>query len=164
MCRGAGKVQRSILALIEARPDEAFVVIDVAESIYACAKPTRAQIDAVSRALKTMRLPGEWRSGYVQGGDRRRWLYRDVDSVARRMRRLETFEIEVKSVKQPVLVQATSGVWFQLAELEPIEFTFPHDLSEIEIVLTGLPPSGEIPHTGSAVGEIPPERQDKGNA
>jgi hypothetical protein len=150
MCRGLGKVQRSILALLEARPGEAFTVCDVAEAIYpGCAKPRtdlepapgmggrfprakppRPQIDAIARALKTMRLPGGWRTGYVQGGGGRRWLYRNVDSIARRMRRLEWFEVQVEPAAQPDLVQATNGVWFALGELEPITTT---------IILTGFP-------------------------
>jgi hypothetical protein len=129
MSRGLGKVQRSILALIEARPGEAFVVRDLVQAIDGSAKPTRPQIDAIVRALK-MRLPGEWRSGYVQGGGGRRWLYRDVAHIARRMWKLETFEVVqpveqpvVQTTKPPVLVQATNGVWFELAELEPITTT-----------------------------------------
>jgi hypothetical protein len=149
MCRGLGKVQRSILALIEAQPDEAWPVRDVAEQIYpGCAKPTRPQIDAVARALKTMPPPGKWKVGYVQG-DRRRWLYDDVEAVARRVWRLEEIEVEVKPVARGELVQAMNGAWLELHELdelEPVvltEFVL-EDLPEMtEIVLTGLPDDDE---------------------
>ena len=65
MCRGFGRTQRQILALIKARPDEAWPVDDLCRAVYQTdLKPTRAQINSLTRALK-MPLPGRWTFGKI---------------------------------------------------------------------------------------------------
>jgi hypothetical protein len=65
MCRGFGRTQRQILALIKARPDEAWPVDDLCRAVYQTdLKPTRAQINSLTRALK-MPLPGWWTFGKI---------------------------------------------------------------------------------------------------
>jgi hypothetical protein len=93
MSKGPGRVQRSILALIKEHPGEAFTVEDVSRAIYQTnLKPTRAQLVAVDRALKSVKLPSRWKVGYIQG-HRRPWLFneRNLASVSRRAHRLQTF-------------------------------------------------------------------------
>jgi hypothetical protein len=99
MSRGLGKTQRQILATIAARPDEAWDVEALCRAIYpGDPKPSRSQLGATVRALKSMKLPGRWKFGYVDA--RRRWLYdtSNLDAVAQRMWRLETFVIEAEQL------------------------------------------------------------------
>ena len=60
MSKGFGKIQRSIGALIRAEPDGAWAYEHLAERIYGTALFTRAQKNAIGRALARMRLPGSW--------------------------------------------------------------------------------------------------------
>ena len=60
MSKGFGKIQRSIGALIRAEPDGAWAYEHLAERIYGTALFTRAQKNAIGRALARMRLPGTW--------------------------------------------------------------------------------------------------------
>ena len=93
MSKGLGRTQRAILALIAAQPDEAWDLEALCRAIYpGDPKPSRSQLGATVRALK-MPLPGQWKFGYVDA--RRRWLYdaSNLDAVAQRMWRLETFEL-----------------------------------------------------------------------
>ena len=60
MSKGFGKIQRSIAALIRAEPDGAWAYEHLTERIYGTYRFTRAQKNAVGRALAHMRLPGTW--------------------------------------------------------------------------------------------------------
>ena len=51
MSKGFGKVQRTIAALIRAEPDGAWAYEHLAERIYGTARFTRAQKNAIGRAL-----------------------------------------------------------------------------------------------------------------
>ena len=76
MSKGFGKIQRSIAALIRAEPDGAWAYEHLAERIYGTDRFTRAQKNAIGRALANMRLPGTW--GVWQASfqnDRRFWLF-----------------------------------------------------------------------------------------
>ena len=76
MSKGFGKIQRSISALIRAEPDGAWAYEHLAERIYGTAFFTRAQKNAIGRALARMRLPGSWTvMQAVRFNDRRFWLY-----------------------------------------------------------------------------------------
>ena len=58
MSKGFGKIQRSIAALIRAEPDGAWAYEHLTERIYGTDRFTRAQKNAVGRALAHMQLPG----------------------------------------------------------------------------------------------------------
>ena len=76
MSKGCGKVQRAIGALIRAEPDGAWAYEHLAERIYGTALFTRAQKNAIGRALARMQLPGTWevwRASFQN--DRRFWLF-----------------------------------------------------------------------------------------
>jgi hypothetical protein len=76
MSKGFGKIQRAIAAMIKAQPDGAWAYEHLAERIYGTALFTRAQKNAIGRALANMRLPGTW--GVWQASfnkDRRFWLF-----------------------------------------------------------------------------------------
>ena len=74
--QGIGKIQRAIAAMIKAQPNGAWAYEHLAERIYGTARFTRAQKNAIGRALANMRLPGTW---VVQQAsfrnDRRFWLF-----------------------------------------------------------------------------------------
>jgi hypothetical protein len=76
MSKGCGKVQRAIAALIRADPDGAWAYEHLAERIYGTARFTRAQKNAIGRALAAMRLPGTWAVYQASfNNDRRFWLF-----------------------------------------------------------------------------------------
>ena len=76
MSKGCGKIQRAIGALIRAEPDGAWAYEHLAERIYGTALFTRAQKNAIGRALARMRLPGTWAvMRAVCQNDRRFWLF-----------------------------------------------------------------------------------------
>jgi len=90
MSRGLGKTQRAILALIAAHPDEAWDITELCGLIYPSnMEPTRAQTNAVSRALR-MTLPGRWTFGYVDGRHRLLHDANNLDAVAQQLHRLRT--------------------------------------------------------------------------
>jgi hypothetical protein len=76
MSKGFGKIQRAIAAMIKAQPGGAWAYGHLAERIYGTAPFTRAQKNAIGRALANMRLPGTWevRQASFQN-DRRFWLF-----------------------------------------------------------------------------------------
>jgi hypothetical protein len=75
--KGLGRIQRVILALIEAEPEGAWPYEELCRLVYpGVIIPTRSQLSAIGRALKP--LPGTWGPGYGDGngsGRHRRWLY-----------------------------------------------------------------------------------------
>ena len=76
MSKGFGKIQRAIGTLIRAEPDGAWPYEDLAERIYGTARFTRAQKNAIGRALAAMRLPGTWAVWQATfRNDRRFWLF-----------------------------------------------------------------------------------------
>jgi hypothetical protein len=76
MSKGFGKVQRSIAALIRAEPDGAWAYEHLTERIYGTDRFTRAQKNAIGRALAAMRLPGTWEVWQASfQNDRRLWLF-----------------------------------------------------------------------------------------
>jgi hypothetical protein len=76
MSKGFGKIQRSIAALIRAEPDGAWAYEHLTERIYGTSRFTRAQKNAVGRALAHMRLPGTWEVWQASfRNDRRFWLF-----------------------------------------------------------------------------------------
>ena len=76
MSKGFGKIQRSIAALIRAEPDGAWAYEHLTERIYGTALFTRAQKNAIGRALAHMRLPGTWTVMQASfNNDRRFWLF-----------------------------------------------------------------------------------------
>jgi hypothetical protein len=76
MSKGFGKIQRSIAALIRAEPDGAWAYEHLTERIYGTPRFTRAQKNAVGRALAHMRLPGTWEVWQASfQNDRRFWLF-----------------------------------------------------------------------------------------
>jgi hypothetical protein len=97
MSRGLGKTQRAILRTISTHRDEAWDLTELCGLIYpSSTEPTRAQTNAIVRAIERMKLPSRWKFGYV-GRDRRQWLYDagNLKAVTARMHRLETFVIKV---------------------------------------------------------------------
>jgi hypothetical protein len=98
MSRGLGKTQRAILALIAAHPDEAWNLTELCGLIYPSnMEPTRAQTNAVSRALR-MTLPGRWTFGYVDGRHRLLYDANNLDAVAQRLHRLQTFVLTYREL------------------------------------------------------------------
>ena len=76
MNKGFGKIQRSIAALIRAEPDGAWAYEHLTERIYGTDRFTRAQKNAVGRALAHMQLPGTWEVRQATfRNDRRFWLF-----------------------------------------------------------------------------------------
>ena len=76
MSKGFGKIQRTIAALINAQPDGAWAYEHLAERIYGTTLFTRAQKNAIGRALAHMRLPGTWAVWQASfNDDRRSWLF-----------------------------------------------------------------------------------------
>jgi hypothetical protein len=76
MSKGFGKVQRMIAALIRAEPDGAWAYEHLTERIYGTTHFTRAQKNAIGRALAAMRLPGTWAVYQASfTNDRRFWLF-----------------------------------------------------------------------------------------
>ena len=76
MSKGFGKVQRMIATLIKAEPDGAWAYEHLTERIYGTARFTRAQKNAIGRALARMRLPGTWAVFQASfTSDRRFWLF-----------------------------------------------------------------------------------------
>jgi hypothetical protein len=76
MSKGFGKVQRIIAALIKAEPDGAWAYEHLTERIYGTPRFTRAQKNAIGRALANMRLPGTWEVWQASfQKDRRFWLF-----------------------------------------------------------------------------------------
>ena len=76
MSKGFGKIQRAIAAMIKANPDGAWAYEHLAERIYGTAPFTRAQKNAIGRALANMRLPGTWVVQQASfNNDRRFWLF-----------------------------------------------------------------------------------------
>ena len=76
MSKGSGRVQRTIAALINTEPDGAWAYEHLAERIYGTAQFTRAQKNAIGRALARMRLPGTWAVRQASfTNDRRFWLF-----------------------------------------------------------------------------------------
>ena len=76
MSKGSGKIQRTIAALIKAEPDGAWAYEHLVERIYGTARFTRAQKNAIGRALAAMRLPGTWAVRQASfNNDRRFWLF-----------------------------------------------------------------------------------------
>ena len=76
MSKGFGKIQRSIAALIRAEPDGAWAYEHLTERIYGTDRFTRAQKNAIGRALAAMRLPGTWEVWQASfQNDRRFWLF-----------------------------------------------------------------------------------------
>lgn len=73
-------------------------------------EPSHSQLNSIARALKTVRLPREWKVGYVKG-DRRRWLYDagNLDAITERMHRLTTFEIVYEELAEMTLILELSG-------------------------------------------------------
>jgi hypothetical protein len=70
------KIQRTIAALIKAEPDGAWAYEHLVERIYGTARFTRAQKNAIGRALAAMRLPGTWAVRQASfNNDRRFWLF-----------------------------------------------------------------------------------------
>ena len=61
MSKGPGWIQQAILKLIEGAPDGSWELDELAGIIYGGEARTRAQIDAIARALAGMTLPGTWR-------------------------------------------------------------------------------------------------------
>jgi hypothetical protein len=59
MSRGAGHIQRTILALIVEHPHGAWNTADLSRIIYG-GDVTKARRVAVARALRRMKLPGTW--------------------------------------------------------------------------------------------------------
>jgi hypothetical protein len=97
MSKGLGRVQRTILALIEAEPNGAWSFEELCGLIYPTSEWVRpkgagrvrrpkAQLVAVGRALARMTLPGTWTTG-GSSGDRRSWLYDKCSLVSERKRR-----------------------------------------------------------------------------
>jgi hypothetical protein len=125
MSKGPGRIQRAILALINAKPDEAFTVEDLCRRIYpGGVKPTRAQLGAVTRAL-TMPLPGKWTFGKIWP-DCRWWLF-----DASRAPEVRVLLTELPDAWTEVeVLQDWSDVWTELT-FEPLPVT--------EIILTDLP-------------------------
>ena len=65
-----------IAALIKGEPDGAWAYEHLAERIYGTAHFTRAQKNAIGRALARMRLPGSWEVWQASfQNDRRFWLF-----------------------------------------------------------------------------------------
>jgi hypothetical protein len=76
MSKGHGKTQRAIANLIKTEPDGAWAYEHLAERIYRTALFTRAQKNAIGRALANMRLPGTWEVWQASfQNDRRFWLF-----------------------------------------------------------------------------------------
>jgi hypothetical protein len=76
MSKGFGKVQRSIAALIRVEPDGAWAYEHLIQRIYGTDRFTRAQKNAIGRALAAMRLPGTWEVWQASfQNDRRLWLF-----------------------------------------------------------------------------------------
>ena len=76
MSKGFGKIQRAIAAMIKAQPAGAWAYEHLAERIYGTAPFTRAQKNAIGRALANMRLPGTWVVQQASfSNDRRFWLF-----------------------------------------------------------------------------------------
>jgi hypothetical protein len=92
MSRGAGKVQRTILNLIETHPDGAWSFAQLCRAIYPNKKITEsdyisadawaraskrnptAERHAVGRAIARLKLPGTW-TLTSRRGERAKWLY-----------------------------------------------------------------------------------------
>jgi hypothetical protein len=76
MSKGFGKFQCAIAVLSKAQPDGAWAYEHLAERIYGDALFTRAQKNAIGRALANMRLPGTWTVLQASfNNDRRFWLF-----------------------------------------------------------------------------------------
>lgn len=60
MSRGPGHVQRTILALIADQPHGAWSTSDLCRKVYRDYPVTRTERVAVTRALRSMTLPGTW--------------------------------------------------------------------------------------------------------
>ena len=74
MSKGPGKTQRAIAALIEAEPEGAWPIEELARLIYGAGG--HSEKSAIGRALQTMRLPGTWVVMQASfRNDRRFWLY-----------------------------------------------------------------------------------------
>jgi hypothetical protein len=134
MSRGLGRVQRGILALTKAQTGP-WTVEELCRLVYPAGgnpPPSRSQLVAVSRALKSVRVP-KWKVGRV-GWDRRTWLYRDLASVERRIWAMETFVVTAPEEVDAPPPSSDDG-WVTL--------TF-DDMPETEIILTGLPDE-EVP-------------------
>jgi hypothetical protein len=94
MSRGLGRVQREILALIaQAKPSGGWQIEELCQRIYGGPEPTRAQKNAVVRALKRMPLPGSWRTARVWR--RGQWLYDRNALAADQWHRVPIAEIEL---------------------------------------------------------------------
>lgn len=61
MSRGAGKVQRAIMGLLEAHPDGAWRVEDICREVYGADAVTKSHRVAVVRSMRDMQLPEGWR-------------------------------------------------------------------------------------------------------
>ena len=79
MSKGFGKIQRAIAALINAQPDGAWAYEHLAERIYGTTLFTRAQKNAIGRALANACASPEQVMGRVasqpSSKDRRFWLF-----------------------------------------------------------------------------------------
>ena len=76
MSKGPGRVQKAILALIEAEPDGAWPYEELCARLYGGWGFTRSQKCAIGRALATIKLPGTWIvQQTVFTNDRRFWLF-----------------------------------------------------------------------------------------
>jgi hypothetical protein len=67
MSRGAGHIQRTILALIADQPHGAWSTSDLCDIVYGRGVITKAQRVAVTRALRRMTLPGTWCTEWCGG-------------------------------------------------------------------------------------------------
>jgi hypothetical protein len=100
MCRGFGRTQQAILALIAAEPGP-WTVEELVGAIYpGDGAPTRSQLNSLTRALKSMTLPGKWTFGRIWP-DCRMFLYdaRRRNDVGVRLAVIEepmrAFEVEI---------------------------------------------------------------------
>lgn len=60
MSRGHGHVQRAVLAMIEAEPHGAWTIEDICRRAYRGVTVEKKHRVAVLRAVKRMKLPGDW--------------------------------------------------------------------------------------------------------
>jgi hypothetical protein len=108
MCRGLGRVQRKILALIaRAKPDDGWSIEELCRQIFGGSTPTRAQLGSVARALK-MKLPGTWKVGRKWGRNHRWWLYDRSNADWKAM--IEPFELaELELVEISVIGEESAA-------------------------------------------------------
>jgi hypothetical protein len=83
MSKGPGRIQRAILAEIEANPDGAFLIEELAALVYSGINRVEDKHRvAVARALRTMTLPGTWGLRRLSRLGRALCLYDDCSDIA----------------------------------------------------------------------------------